>query len=145
MPNIRERFAIFERDNFTCQYCGRKSPKVELELDHIIPRSLNGTDTISNYATACFDCNRGKSGFRLLQLKLNITSIPIKQKSNVKDEEEIKKWRLLNGNLFSLEEYKYWSHIFGTHRSGVELKKIINDPGNWEKYYTQAERLRRKL
>src|ERR1044072_3866670 len=30
----RERFEILRRDNFTCQYCGRKPPEVTLEEDH---------------------------------------------------------------------------------------------------------------
>jgi len=55
------RFDIFRRDNFTCQYCGRKSPDVILELDHIFPRSLGGKDSFDNYKTSCFECNRGKS------------------------------------------------------------------------------------
>src|SRR5678815_2885247 len=30
------RFRIFERDSFTCQYCGRKPPEVILHLEHVI-------------------------------------------------------------------------------------------------------------
>jgi 5-methylcytosine-specific restriction endonuclease McrA len=54
------RFAILERDAFACRYCGRKPPEVELEVDHLVPRSAGGTDDPSNLVTACFDCNRGK-------------------------------------------------------------------------------------
>ena len=47
MPNRRIRFAVFTRDNFTCQYCGRASPTVTLELEHINPSygtEANGND-----------------------------------------------------------------------------------------------------
>lgn len=54
------RFEVFQRDNHTCQYCGRSPPKVILEVDHIIPISSGGTDELSNLTTSCFDCNRGK-------------------------------------------------------------------------------------
>lgn len=54
------RFKIFKRDNFTCQYCGRKAPSVILELDHIRPISKGGDKRESNLITACFECNRGK-------------------------------------------------------------------------------------
>jgi hypothetical protein len=54
------RFKVFERDEFTCQYCGKKPPKVVLEVDHIYPKSKGGTDDILNLITACLDCNRGK-------------------------------------------------------------------------------------
>lgn len=57
----RKRFEIFKRDKFTCQYCGRKSPAVVLECDHIQAVANGGTDEIENLVTACFDCNRGKS------------------------------------------------------------------------------------
>jgi len=55
------RYQVFERDSFTCQYCGRKPPIVILEVDHIIPKSKGGTDEPSNLITSCRDCNRGKS------------------------------------------------------------------------------------
>jgi hypothetical protein len=55
------RFDIFARDGFVCQYCGQRPPDVVLELDHIHPRSKDGTDDPINLITSCFDCNRGKS------------------------------------------------------------------------------------
>lgn len=60
MVSKKIRFDVFKRDNFTCQYCGHSPPAVVLELDHIIPRSKGGPDSIDNYITACFECNRGK-------------------------------------------------------------------------------------
>ncbi len=57
------RFHTLKRDGFTCRYCGR-SPitdiKVELEIDHIQPRSKGGEDKISNLITSCKECNLGK-------------------------------------------------------------------------------------
>ncbi|WP_299991227.1 HNH endonuclease [uncultured Pontibacter sp.] len=56
------RFEIFERDSYTCQYCGRnKSDGIKLNLDHKIPISVGGTDSYSNLVTSCEDCNQGKS------------------------------------------------------------------------------------
>lgn len=66
-PKIREnplspkvRFEILKRDNFTCQYCGKKAPEVELEVDHIEPYSKTKDNSPENLITACKDCNRGK-------------------------------------------------------------------------------------
>jgi len=56
----KQRFDIFNRDNFTCHYCGRKTPEVILELDHVIPVSKGGMDEAENLITSCFECNRGK-------------------------------------------------------------------------------------
>jgi hypothetical protein len=35
----RLRFLILKRDDFSCRYCGRKSPDVILHIDHIKPYS----------------------------------------------------------------------------------------------------------
>ena len=46
------RFEVFKRDNFTCQYCGRKAPDVVLEVDHIIPVAKGGKNNIMNLITS---------------------------------------------------------------------------------------------
>jgi len=38
---LQLRFQIFQRDNFACQYCGRKPPEVELQIDHKYPKREN--------------------------------------------------------------------------------------------------------
>jgi hypothetical protein len=58
---VRTRFEVFKRDAFTCQYCGRKSPEVILQVDHIVPVSGGGTDDPINLRTSCWECNSGKS------------------------------------------------------------------------------------
>lgn len=53
---IRNR--IFERDDYTCRYCGERGRK--LECDHIIPVARGGSYDEDNLATACRPCNRSK-------------------------------------------------------------------------------------
>lgn len=55
------RYQVLHRDNFACRYCGRPAPTVELEVDHVTPRALGGSNDPSNLVTACVDCNSGKS------------------------------------------------------------------------------------
>ena len=57
---LKLRFEVFQMDNFTCQYCGRKAPNVELQIDHKFPKSKGGLDKKENYITACMECNLGK-------------------------------------------------------------------------------------
>lgn len=61
----KTRFEVFKRDSFKCQYCGRSTPAVVLQVDHVIPRVEGGGDEMTNLVTSCFDCNIGKGG-RLL-------------------------------------------------------------------------------
>ena len=56
------RFEIFKRDDFTCRYCGQKTPNVVLEVDHVVPVCDDGTNDELNLVTSCWSCNRGKSG-----------------------------------------------------------------------------------
>lgn len=72
----RLRFDIFKRDEFTCQYCGRKPPAVLLEVDHVISVSEGGGNDDHNLVTSCFDCNRGKGA-----QSLSITPIDVAEKA----------------------------------------------------------------
>lgn len=75
VPRLRQvplsRRALFQRDNFTCQYCGEKP--VKLEVEHVVPRAQGGKNHWQNVTTACRSCNARKrdrtpdeAGMRLL-------------------------------------------------------------------------------
>lgn len=62
--NLRLRWTILKRDNFSCRKCGRspaKDPSIILHIDHIIPWSKDGETVIENLETLCEQCNLGKS------------------------------------------------------------------------------------
>ena len=53
------RAAVIDRDGHICAYCG-----VEVDvphLDHILPRSRGGKNTLENLTVACVPCNQSKS------------------------------------------------------------------------------------
>lgn len=59
---------IFERDNYTCVYCGLKGTFGDFRPDHVIPISrleANPSNLKTNVVTACVKCN-GAKGFKLL-------------------------------------------------------------------------------
>ncbi|MBD3339826.1 MAG: HNH endonuclease, partial [Candidatus Lokiarchaeota archaeon] len=65
--NLRLRFKVLARDNFTCCYCGAspaKDPNVELHVDHILPWSEGGETIIENLQTSCSNCNLGKGNMK---------------------------------------------------------------------------------
>jgi hypothetical protein len=56
------RWQVFQRDQWKCVSCGRNSHNgAILHVDHIIPRSRGGSDSLDNYQTLCHVCNIGKS------------------------------------------------------------------------------------
>ncbi len=52
------RWKIWQRDDFTCQYCGARD---DLSIDHIFPESKGGKLIDSNLVTACKTCNSRKN------------------------------------------------------------------------------------
>jgi hypothetical protein len=54
--NARE--LVFERDGYTCRYCGRKDGP--LHADHVYPYTKGGETSIDNMVTACEKCNTSK-------------------------------------------------------------------------------------
>ncbi len=65
IPKKHVRFSrlnIFSRDKNTCQYCGKAFPKSELNIDHVVPRSVGGLSTWDNVVCSCFECNKKKGG-----------------------------------------------------------------------------------
>lgn len=63
-PNLRLRFLVMQRDNFSCRYCGR-TPALHaglvLHVDHVVSWEKGGETELSNLQTLCEPCNLGKS------------------------------------------------------------------------------------
>lgn len=56
---LREK--IMQRDNYTCQICGKYMPdEVGLQVDHIIPIAKGGKTVVSNLRVLCSKCNGSK-------------------------------------------------------------------------------------
>jgi 5-methylcytosine-specific restriction enzyme A len=54
------RHEVFKRCEYKCVECGRTKQETSLEIDHIMPLSLGGTDELSNLQILCKNCNIGK-------------------------------------------------------------------------------------
>lgn len=63
--SLRTRIRILARDGHRCIYCGATSRDTRLEVDHIVPRSVGGTNDDANLITACWACNNGKGATQL--------------------------------------------------------------------------------
>ena len=94
----RKALLIF-RDGLRCQGCGWKPPYEDhLEVDHMEPRSLGGTDEIENRELLCGPCNKLKSN------KLTLTEL---QEQRIEDgsmdmdwwDEYPRSWHLNTGHI----------------------------------------------
>ena len=90
------RVEIFNRDQYTCQYCGKQSR--ELTLDHVIPRHQGGRHTWENLVSACAACNRRKAGRTPEQARMKLLKVPVRPSGSI----------CLNIPLHFVEAQKHW-------------------------------------
>lgn len=101
LPRRQVRFSrlnIYTRDRDTCQYCGLKFPRIELNLDHVIPRSQGGTSRWENIVCSCHNCNRKKGGRTPEQARMKLVREPVRPE-----------WTPFMLHNFSLRRYKEWA------------------------------------
>ena len=70
---VFNRFNVFLRDKFSCQYCGSGE---DLTFDHLLPRSKGGQTNWDNVVTACSSCNVKKGGRLLKNLDMSLNQEP---------------------------------------------------------------------
>ncbi len=72
------RHNIYMRDGNTCQYCGEELPRVDLNLDHVVPRAQGGRTTWENVVCCCIDCNLSKGARTPDQAGLKLLKMPVR-------------------------------------------------------------------
>jgi 5-methylcytosine-specific restriction endonuclease McrA len=85
LPRMRVRFSrhnIYLRDDNTCQYCGRRLPRAELNLDHVVPRSHGGGTSWENVVCSCIPCNLRKANRTPEQAGMLLRKKPVRPKWN---------------------------------------------------------------
>jgi len=75
------RLEVFNRDQYTCQYCGKETR--QLTLDHVIPRYRGGEHVWENVVGACIPCNRRKAGKTLEQAGMRLIRHPSPPPGNI--------------------------------------------------------------
>lgn len=103
---------IYERDNHTCQYCGKKFGTENLNLDHVIPRSKGGKNTWENLVCSCIKCNRKKKDDTLKEAGMKLLNKPYKPKPQFK-------LRVAKGT----QTYDDWDHFISDIYWTTELKE----------------------
>lgn len=56
-----DRYHVYARDGWTCQYCGQRFSESHLTYDHVIPKCRGGKRDWLNIVTACEACNNKKA------------------------------------------------------------------------------------
>ena len=54
------RYQVLSRARFRCELCGISADEKNIEVDHIVPKSVGGKDDLANYQALCYSCNASK-------------------------------------------------------------------------------------
>jgi 5-methylcytosine-specific restriction endonuclease McrA len=107
------RRAIYKRDGYTCQYCGKRAPKNidvdDLSIDHVLPKAQGGKTSWDNVALACTDCNRKKADRTPEEAHMRLSKQP-----------QMPHYDILQGRLIRVDS---WQHFLGDCYWEVPLKE----------------------
>jgi len=91
---------IYQRDNYTCQYCHKKVRKDHMTLDHVIPKSRGGKSKWNNVVASCTWCNAKKGDRLLSELGWTLKKLPAPPR-----------WKSHVGIPFSRGKKEYWNNF----------------------------------
>ena len=77
---------VMTRDNWTCRVCGSRD-RDALQTDHVMPRSLGGSDRLENLQALCGVCNNRK-----MQIDLLVEPV-------IMSDEESRAWEIVNAGM----------------------------------------------
>ena len=116
LPPRRVKFTrknIYLRDNNTCQYCGRKLPTEQLNLDHVVPLSRGGKNTWDNVVCSCIECNMRKGNRTLAEAGMKLIRKPKKPD-----------WKtFVNSTLPDFPEKMNWQEFLDMAYWNIELEE----------------------
>ena len=102
---------VFERDKYQCQYCGKRLPSEELNLDHVIPRHYGGKTTWENIVCSCVKCNSRKANRLPHEASMCLTRKPSKPQ-----------WRPVISIAARGRKHDEWKHFIDVAYWNVELE-----------------------
>jgi 5-methylcytosine-specific restriction endonuclease McrA len=104
------RHNIFERDQNTCQYCGKVFDRKDLNLDHVMPRDRGGPTTWENIVCSCIPCNTRKANRTPSEAGMHLVRKPKRPK-----------WRPFVQVSFGFQQHDSWKHFLDLAYWNVEL------------------------
>ncbi|MFO1076541.1 MAG: HNH endonuclease [Planctomycetota bacterium] len=87
---------LFLRDDYTCQYCGRRCAADHLSVDHVLPRSRGGRTSWENCVLACVGCNARKADRTLKEVGFHLLRQPVRPRwspyLNLRPSQRLDSW-----------------------------------------------------
>jgi 5-methylcytosine-specific restriction endonuclease McrA len=119
LPTTKVRFSrlnIYARDANTCQYCARQLPRIDLNLDHVIPRARGGRTTWENVVCCCITCNLKKGAKLPYEAGMKLLRQPVRPKWTPS-------FRTPNGKV----AYREWLPFLGLVDASYWNTELVDD------------------
>jgi 5-methylcytosine-specific restriction endonuclease McrA len=92
---------LYQRDDYTCQYCGIRLTADRLSIDHVRPRSKGGKTSWDNCVLACVRCNTRKADRTPKEARLRLRRAPLRPRwspyLSVAQDKQLPSWRRFLG------------------------------------------------
>ena len=125
MTSETRRQEILTRDNNRCRACGF-SDTLTIEVDHVVPRTLNGSDDSDNLQALCHFCNNVKGN-------VLIDSLPIRDAiAGFGSQEEITENRL-----------NFQAHVASKRQQQIDV--LISQARDWKSAGTRGLTIKKRL
>ena len=116
---------VYQRDQFTCQFCRRRFAPADLTIDHLVPLDRGGLDEITNYASCCRPCNQKKANASLEQfaesLDIPVGDLPVHGDAVIDNEDLPIQIRQLRRMIF--DQYRKEELRLGGKQAQKKLEK----------------------
>lgn len=113
VPKRHVRFSrlnIYLRDHNTCQFCGKRLPRIDLNLDHVIPRIKGGKTSWDNVVTSCIPCNRRKGSLLPEEAGMHLIRKPERPRWTPFVDLSLKEIRYDEWKpFFNIVDFTYWN------------------------------------
>ncbi len=109
------RHNIFERDRNTCQYCGKTRDRIDLNLDHVVPKDRGGPTSWENIVCSCIRCNTRKANRTPSEAGLKLIRKPRRPK-----------WRPFVQIHLGTPYHDSWKHFIDVAYWNVELGQELS-------------------
>jgi hypothetical protein len=148
--SIKDRTEVYDRNDYTCQYCLNQYETDNLSIDHLIPVALDGVHEIRNYVTCCRLCNSRKKHTPLKEflrkIIISIADLPIHGDPIIDNKDLPIEIRLIRKRIFDnmrlgKVEFKgksaqqkiekhYRTEIWNSQTGQAMIEKYPNLPGH---------------
>ena len=103
---------LYQRDQHTCQYCGRRGNPDRMSIDHVLPKSKGGRTSWENCVLACVRCNARKADRSLNDAGLRLQRKPARPRwspyLSLSGNDRLQSWRRFTpDDLWELGDFAY--------------------------------------